>query len=146
MVHHASSSEDKVHMISTLFSLFGTKKAETSSSLEKAARRVGLKSNDSNHSFFDLISYPYFLLTLEARGSGGSVYSSFVPGSLESSFYTHSPCVAISSFPLSLSKCLHLELYYMVVLCVRHGRWLGKREAWVIGKFTGTFFREEKNV
>lgn len=104
MLHHASSSEDKVHMISTLFSLFGTKKAETSSSLEKAARRIGLKSNDSNHSFFDLISYPYFLLILEAGGLGGSIYSSFVPGSPGSSFYTHSPCVAISSSPLSLSK------------------------------------------
>lgn len=32
----------------------------------------------------------------------------------------------------------------MVVLCVRHGRRLGKREAQVTGKFIDKFFREEK--
>lgn len=96
MVHHANSSEDEVHMISTVFSPLGHKKAETSNSLEKAAWRIGLRANDSNHSFFDLVSYSYFLLTLEAGGVGDSVHSSLVcPGIF---FYTH--FLVLLAFPL----------------------------------------------
>ena len=126
MVHHANSSEDKVCMISAVFSLLGSKKAETSNPLEKAAWRIALRANDSNHSFFDLIPYSHCLLTLGAGGMGDSVHSSLVcPGIF---FYTCFPFVMISSAPLSLSpKCLHLELYYMMVACGRHGKWLGKR-------------------
>lgn len=140
MVHHANSSEEEAHMISTVFSPLGSKKAGTSNSLEKSAWRIGLRANDSNYTSFDLISYSYFLLTLEAGGVGDSVHSFALESSFTPVFLVWllvAPC-----FPSQ--KCPHLELYSMVIACGKHGKWLGKGEAQVIGKFIVAFFRAEK--
>lgn len=62
MPHHANSPEDKVYIISNIFFLIGSKKAQTSDSLEKAAWRNGLRADDSNHTFFKLVLYAHLVL------------------------------------------------------------------------------------
>ena len=103
MLHHPNSSEDQVHMISSVFSLPGRKKVETTSILEKAAWGSRLRADDSNHSFSSLILYPHFLLTRGVGILGGGVHAPPVRprlvGNIRFSYVTVKVLLSLSEVP-----------------------------------------------
>ena len=144
MLHHPNSSEDQVHMISSVFSLPGRKKVETTSILEKAAWGSRLRADDSNHSFSSLILYPHFLLTQEwGSWEVVSTHPRFGQESLVTSVFL----MWLSRSFFHSQKYLSLEIHSMVVLCKRHTKCLGKWEEQVIDKTIGIFSKaEEKKI
>ena len=121
MLHHPNSSEDQVHMISSVFSLPGRKKVETTSILEKAAWGSRLRADDSNHSFSSLILYPHFLLTRRVGILGGGVHSPPVRpgifGNIHFSYVTVKVLLSlseISEFGDTFNGCSMQKAYEML--------------------------------
>ena len=139
----------KYTLISSVFSLPGRKKVETTSILEKAACGSRLRADDSNHSFSSLIYlffpslilYSHFLLTRGVGILGGGVHSTqFTQGSLITSIFL----MWLSRSFFHPQKYLSLEIHLMVVLCRRHTKRLGKWEEQIIDKTVGIFSKAEE--